>query len=131
MVSDNTHYRAAISCEGMDAKSKEDIAVGFGDCTAWIGEMKHGTIVRNMYQPDFQTYFVYDGISGRNARGIKVCDTGERGVFIDFDARYPKYDILDDREHFPIVGYIDIPELIEKSVKNAVAEYAPRGLEEK
>lgn len=67
--------------------------------------MKHGTILRNMYQPSFQSYLIYRGVEGEYAKCIWIINTGEKEV-IHYNARFFKRDVLNDRENFPIVGYI-------------------------
>lgn len=78
--------------------------------------MKHGTILRNMWQPSLKSYLVYLGLSGRYAKCLWIIN----GELVDNFTMHNFYkkDILEDREHFPIVGYVPI----EKAVANLVAE---------
>lgn len=77
--------------------------------------MKRGTIVRNMYQPGRESLLVYRGTSGRYAKVIWVF---EGKVLVGH--KFYKSDILSDREHFPIVGYVDVDKLIRDAVREAV-----------
>lgn len=77
--------------------------------------MKIGTIVRNMYQPSIESLLVYRGTSGRYANVIWLLE----GKVL-FGHKFYKSDILKDREHFPIVGQIDVDKLILEAVREAV-----------
>jgi len=79
--------------------------------------MKHGTIVRNLWQPSYESLLVYTGISGEYAKCLWIID----GVFHGMHDFY-KHDILDDREHFPIVGFFDYKKALVDGVRNAVAQ---------
>ena len=80
--------------------------------------MKHGTILRNLWQPSLMSLFVYMGTSGKTAVGLVVIE-GDSGVYVDYGNHYFKQDILNDREHFPIVGYIDLETLVKDAVLKA------------
>lgn len=69
--------------------------------------MKHGTIVRNMYQPSYESYLVYIGLSGDYAKCLWLINGEFHGLH-----RFYKRDILHDREHFPVVGYVDYPRAV-------------------
>ena len=77
--------------------------------------MKVGTIVKNEYQPSYESLLVYTGTSGNFARCLWVINGEFRGM-------HPFYanDILNDREHFPIVGFFDYKKNFVDSVRNAV-----------
>ena len=77
--------------------------------------MKHGTIVRNMWQPGLESYLVYMGISGEYAKCLWVINGKCYGIH-DFYKR----DILHDREHFPVVGYVDYDKILTDAVFDAV-----------
>ena len=79
--------------------------------------MKHGTIVRNLWQPSHESLLVYTGISGKYAKCLWVID----GVFHGMHDFY-KADILNDREHFPIVGFINIADAIKAGLFHASKE---------
>ena len=83
--------------------------------------MKIGTIVQNMYQPNYKSYLVYRGCSGDDAKCIWVIDTGKE-IKMQLNARFPKK-IVTDREHYPIVGELDFKSLIVNAVLNAVSRY--------
>ena len=79
--------------------------------------MKHGTIVRNMWQPSYKSYFVYMGTSGQYAKGLSVVDTCDGDdVHVNYGIHYYKDHILKDREHYPIVGYIDLKRVVVNTV---------------
>ena len=77
--------------------------------------MKHGTIVRNMYQPSFESLLVYTGTSGQYAKCLWLIN-GEFHGMHDFY----KSDILNDREHFPIVGFVDYKQAMVDAIRNGV-----------
>ena len=77
--------------------------------------MKIGTIVRNMYQPSYESLLVYRGVSGDYANVVWILN----GKVL-FNEKFYKRDILHDREHFPIVGQVDIENLIMDAVRKAV-----------
>ena len=81
--------------------------------------MKHGTILRNLWQPSYNSLFVYMGTSGKYAKGLLVIESGTRPTRVDYGTHYFKDAILNDREHFPIVGYIDLEKLVKDAVINA------------
>lgn len=77
--------------------------------------MKIGTIVRNMYQPGRESLLVYRGTAGRYANVIWLLE----GKVL-FGHKFYKSDILHDREHFPIVGAVNIERLVRDAVREAV-----------
>lgn len=78
--------------------------------------MKPGTIVKNKYQPSYESLLVYTGISGQYAKCIWIINGEFRGIH-----NFYKNDILYDREHFPIVGFWDYKSEIVKAVSEAIA----------
>ena len=77
--------------------------------------MKIGTIVRNTYQPSYESLLVYAGTSGRYAKCLWVLNGEFRGMH-----NFYKEDILRDREHFPIVGFFDYKKEFVTGVRKAV-----------
>ena len=77
--------------------------------------MKVGTIVRNMYQPGRESLLVYRGTTGRYAKVIWLLE----GKVL-FGHKFYKSDILNDREHFPIVGLVDVEKLVRDAIREAV-----------
>ena len=77
--------------------------------------MKVGTIVRNMWQPSYESLLVYTGTSGRYARCLWVINGEFHGMH-----NFYKSDILNDLEHFPIVGYFDYKKVFVDAVRNAI-----------
>ena len=84
--------------------------------------VKKGTILRNLYQPNYESYFVFRMYSGNDALGIWVIKT-DKGIKVKWSSRFPKDDIQNDREHFPIVGHLDLDSLIVSHVLNEVSRY--------
>lgn len=74
--------------------------------------MKHGTILRNMWQPSHESLLIYQGVSGDYAKVIWIID-GK----VHHEERFYKRDILNDREHYPIVGYVDLDKVIYEVTK--------------
>lgn len=81
--------------------------------------MKKGTIVRNMHQPSLESLLVYMGTSGRYARCLWVIN-GE------FHGRHNFYkdDILNNREFFPIVGYVDYGKVMVDAIRGGLFKEA-------
>lgn len=79
--------------------------------------MKTGTIVRNMWQPDYESLLVYTGSAGQYSKMLWILNGKYEGVH-----NYYKRDILNDREHFPIVGYVDYKKVLIDTVRAAVIE---------
>lgn len=84
--------------------------------------MKHGTIVRNLWQPGHDSFLVYMGVSGRYARVIWLFDGKLEGIH-----RFYKSDILNDREHFPVVGYVNYEKVLTDAIKNGVGKMEDEG----
>ena len=84
--------------------------------------MKKGTILRNLYQPNYESYFVFRKYSGNDALGIWLIKT-DKEIKVKWSSRFPKDDIQKDREHFPIVGHLDLDSLIVSHVLNEVSRY--------
>ena len=80
------------------------------------GNMKHGTIVQNMWQPSDKSYLVYMGTSGKYANCLWIIN----GKLANEIHKYYKKDILNDREHFPVVGYIDYKKILTDAVMESV-----------
>ena len=83
-----------------------------------------GTILRNMYQPQYQTYLVYRYACRNDAYCVKVLITESGEWEVDWNCKMWKQSVLNDREHYPIVGYIDLDELIKNHVLNEVSSYS-------
>ena len=79
--------------------------------------MKHGTIVRNMYQPSFESLLVYTGTSGQYAKCLWLINGEFRGAH-----NFYKSDILNDREHFQIVGFVDYKQVIVDAIRNGLKQ---------
>lgn len=77
--------------------------------------MKVGTILRNEYQPSYESLLVYTGTSGKYAKCLWIINGEFRGMH-----SFYKHDILNDREHFPIVGFFDYKKALVDGVRNAV-----------
>lgn len=75
--------------------------------------MKHGTIVQNMWQPSHKSYLIYLGTSGEYANCLWIID----GKRFDEIHKFYKRDILHDREHFPIVGYVNLTNAVLSAVQ--------------
>ena len=79
--------------------------------------MKHGTILKNMWQPSYDSILLYTGVSGRHAKCLWWIN-GEFYGMHDFN----KNDIFNDREHFPIVGYVDYKKILFNAVKTGMKD---------
>lgn len=88
-------------------------------------KITRGTIFRNMYQPDYGSYLIFLGYEDRYANCIWVVDT-KKNIEIKYDAHFYKKSIARDREHYPIVGHIDIDSLLIARTLNEVMGYAKR-----
>lgn len=77
--------------------------------------MRRGTIVRNMWQPFYDSFLVYTGISGRHAKCLWVINGKLLGMYNFF-----KNDIQNDREHFPIVGYVDYEKVLTDAILSGI-----------
>lgn len=74
--------------------------------------MKRGTIMRNMYQPSYESLLVYTGLSGNYARCLWLINGEFHGMH-----NFYKRDILNDREHFPIVGFVDYKQVMVNAIR--------------
>ncbi len=79
--------------------------------------MKKGTIVKNMWQPSYESLLVYMGTNGKYADVLWLVNGKFRGKH-----RFYKHDILEDREHFPIVGYVDYEKVMVDAIRNGTGE---------
>ena len=77
--------------------------------------MKLGTIVRNLYQPSYESLLVYMGVSGEYAKCLWIINGKFHGMH-----KFYKRDILKDRENFPIVGHVDYKTVIVDAVKKGL-----------
>ena len=77
--------------------------------------MKHGTRVRNMWQPNFESYLVYMGANDQDAYCLWFIDGKCYGIH-----NFPKRHILNDREHYPVVGYVDYEKVLIDAILSAV-----------
>ena len=77
--------------------------------------MRRGTIVRNMWQPSYDSFLVYTGIFERHAKCLWVINGKLRGIYNFF-----KNDIQNDREHFPIVGYVDYEKVLTDAILSGI-----------
>ena len=84
------------------------------------GQMGEGTMTihRNLWA-GYETYFIRMGSSGRYATGIALRNIhGEWRM--DFATRYYASDLRHDKEHFPVVGSVDIKAVVKDAVLKAV-----------
>lgn len=83
--------------------------------------MKILKIRRNLWA-GYPTWFIKTGESGRYATGISVCDTraldGE--IKIKFNSKYYLQDIRHDKEHFPVVGGLDIEQILMQAISHCM-----------
>ncbi len=84
--------------------------------------MKHGTILKNLYQPSYESLLVYIGLSGRYAKCLWLIN----GEFLGIRDFY-KNDILYDRDHFPIVGFVDYKKVMVNAIRNGMKQEASDG----
>lgn len=76
------------------------------------------TIYKNLWA-GYETYFVRMGTSGSYATGIGVSNVnGDWRV--DFSTKYYAVDLRYDKEHFPIVGGVDIKKVVKEAVMKAI-----------
>lgn len=76
------------------------------------------TIHKNLWA-GYETYFVRMGTSGRYATGIGVVNV-DGDWRVDFSEKYYANDLRHDKEHFPVVGSIDIKAVVKDAVLKAV-----------
>ena len=85
-----------------------------------------GTIVRNMYQPSYKSYFVYRYTEKGEAHGLSYIATNLGEESFRWDITFDKKAVEKDREHFPIVGHINLEQLIKNHLLNEVSRYTQR-----
>lgn len=87
--------------------------------------MKKGTIFRNLWA-GHETYFVYQGSTP--AKGTRSATSyGYKLMLYPYSekwkvskASYYTHDLLNDREHFPVVGQVDLDKVMVDSILSAV-----------
>ena len=88
-------------------------------------ELKKGTIFKNLWA-GYETYFVYQGtIKGKNHTPDKSYGYGItffRGKWEIRKCDYLPQDLKNDREHFPIVGYVNIEDILTSAIFNAIQD---------
>ena len=67
-------------------------------------------IYKNLWA-GYETYFIRMGTSGQYATGINVVNV-EGAWRVDFNGKYYASDLRHDKEHFPVVGSINIKQII-------------------
>ena len=85
--------------------------------------MKRGTILRNLWQPSYESYLVYLGTQGKYAKCLWLIN----GKFVNSSTKeesFYKKDILHDREHYPVVGYVAIDNVIHNAIINGIGALA-------
>lgn len=87
-----------------------------------MNEISRGTIFENLWA-GHKTYFVYDHTKiSRNqtkiAIGCEIINLDGKWIF-GKNACYYKKDLLDN-EHFPVVGHIDMADVIIRAILNEV-----------
>lgn len=90
-----------------------------------MDSLKKGTIFKNLWA-SHETYFVYQGtIKGKGHNADKAYGYGI--TYIDIDGKwygsktsYLPTDLKNDREHYPIVGYIDLASHVKEAILNAI-----------
>ena len=66
-----------------------------------------------------ETYFIRMSNSGRYAKGIGIVNVN--GVWkVDYNASYYSSDLRHDKEHFPIVGNINLDNVIFENVMRCI-----------
>lgn len=76
------------------------------------------TIHKNLWA-GYETYFVRMGSSGRYATGISVVNV-DGDWRVEFNAKYYVSDLRHDKEHFPVVGSVDIKAVVKDAVLKAI-----------
>lgn len=79
--------------------------------------MKKGTIVKNMWQSNHESLLVYMGTNGKYTDMLWLLDGKFRGKH-----QFYKHDILEDRENFPIVGYVNYEKVMVDAIRNGLTE---------
>lgn len=96
--------------------------------------MKKGTILKNLWA-GYESYFVYMGWPAHSYKNEAKKTAGYSLINIAGKWKFEKAQYycqhLNDREHFPIVGYIDINSTFADCILKAISEYrAPEEIEE-
>ena len=83
------------------------------------------TVYKNNWA-GYETYFIRMGNSGQYAKGIALRNFNGKWK-VDFHATFYRSDLRNDREHFPIVGRLNLEKLILEAAwkmlgENAIAE---------
>lgn len=86
--------------------------------------MKKGTILKNLWA-GYETYFIYMGFPVRVGRAEASKVGGYslskiKGKWIFARAQYYRKDIINDREHFPVVGHIDLDSTMTSAILAAI-----------
>ena len=76
------------------------------------------TIHKNLWA-GYETYFVRMGSSGRYATGISVVNV-DGDWRVEFNTKYYASDLRHDKEHFPVVGSIDIKTIVKDAVLKVI-----------
>lgn len=76
------------------------------------------TIHKNLWA-GYETYFVRMGSSGRYATGISVVNV-DGDWRVEFNAKYYASDLRHDKEHFPVVGSVDIKRIVKDAVLKVI-----------
>lgn len=84
-----------------------------------------GTILRNMYQPQYESYLIILDFQDRFANCIWVVNTGKE-ITIKYNAHFYRHSIKNDREHYPIAGYLDLDNILINHTLNEARGYAKR-----
>lgn len=87
--------------------------------------MKKGTIFRNLWA-GHETYFVYQG--SIPARGMRSATSyGYKLVLYPYSgkrkvskASFYTHDLENDREHFPVVGHVDMDKVMTDAILSAI-----------
>lgn len=83
--------------------------------------MRRGTVLRNLWQPTHESYLVYLGTHGEYSKCLWLLD-GKFPSSGTHEESFYKQDILNDREHFPIVGYVDVDKVVHDAILAEVEE---------
>lgn len=86
--------------------------------------MKKGTIFRNLWA-GHETYFLYRGslpakrFHPRTSYGYGLVRVPD-GWIINFNVSYYTSDLENDREHFPVVGQVDMDKVMTEAILSAI-----------
>ena len=80
-----------------------------------------GTIFRNMHHPDYEIYLVYLFSKGNSAYCIKVAFNKFNESQVSWNCNMWKTSLENDRQLFPIVGHIDVDDLVMNHVLNEIS----------